>query len=345
VSDYAIELDSVTKRFGDSQALQGVTFTAPVGSVLGVLGPNGAGKTTTINILSTLVRPTTGRASVAGYDVVTHAKQVRSNIGLTGQYAAVDELLTGRENLILFARLRGMNRRQATERADEMLETFSLTDAGGRRVSTYSGGMRRRVDIACGLVVPPKVVFLDEPTTGLDPRSRRDVWDLVGSLSGQGITVLLTTQYLEEADALSDSIVVIDRGQVIADGTPEELKRKVGGSYCQVTPTDLADVPAVAAALEGLDGLEVDTESGTVAVPAPDGVGTLSEVFRRVGALGVELNDISLRKPSLDEVFFKLTGAAPAATSDSAAAPAATSDSAAAPAATSDSAAAPAATA
>ena len=309
MTDYAIELDAVTKRFGDSQALRGVTFSTPVGSVLGVLGPNGAGKTTTINILSTLIRPSSGRAVVAGHDVVKQAKQVRADIGLTGQYAAVDELLTGRENLILFARLRGMKRRAAGDRADEMLEAFSLTDAGGRKVSTYSGGMRRRVDIACGLIVPPKVVFLDEPTTGLDPRSRREVWDLIGSLKEQGITVLLTTQYLEEADALSDCIVVIDRGEVIADGTPESLKRKVGGSYCQVTPVDLADVPAIASALAGLDGLETDTDSGTVSVPAPDGVGTLSEVFRRVGALGVELNDISLRKPSLDEVFFKLTGA------------------------------------
>ena len=308
MADYAIELDAVTTRFGDSEALRGVTFSTPVGAVLGVLGPNGAGKTTTINILSTLIQPSTGRAVVAGYDVVKQAKQVRASIGLTGQYAAVDELLTGRENLILFARLRGMKRRQADDRADEMLETFSLTDAGGRRVSTYSGGMRRRVDIACGLVVPPKVVFLDEPTTGLDPRSRREVWDLIASLKNQGITVLLTTQYLEEADALSDSIVVIDHGKVIADGTPEELKRRVGGSYCQVTPADLADVPAIAAALAGISGLETDADGGTVSVPAPDGVATLSEVFRRVGALGVELNDISLRKPSLDEVFFKLTG-------------------------------------
>jgi ABC-2 type transport system ATP-binding protein len=309
VADNAIELDAVTKRFGADHALRGVTFTAPVGSVLGVLGPNGAGKTTTINILSTLVSPSTGRATVAGYDVVKQAREVRASIGLTGQYAAVDELLTGRENLVLFARLRGLNRGQARDRADEMLETFSLTDAGNRRVSTYSGGMRRRVDIACGLVVPPKVVFLDEPTTGLDPRSRREVWDLVAALSGQGITVLLTTQYLEEADALSDSIVVIDRGRVIADGTAEELKRRVGGSYCQVTPVDLADVARIADALAGIDGLETDSDGGTVSVPAPDGVATLSEVFRRVGDLGVDLTDISLRKPSLDEVFFKLTDA------------------------------------
>ena len=306
----AIECDAVTKTFGDSEALRGVTFTAAAGSVLGVLGPNGAGKTTTINILSTLLRPTTGRATVAGFDVVEQAAEVRASIGLTGQYAAIDGLLTGRENLVLFGRLRGLTRRSARARADEMLETFSLTDAGDRRVSTYSGGMRRRVDIACGLVVPPRVVFLDEPTTGLDPRSRRDVWDLVGSLAGQGITTLLTTQYLEEADALSDSIVVIDRGEVIADGTAEQLKRRIGGSYCEVTPLHAGDVDRVAEVLAGLDGLEVDADAGTVSVPAPGGIATLSEVFRRVGDLGVELTDISLRKPSLDEVFFALTGAA-----------------------------------
>lgn len=311
--DLAIQLDAVTKRFGDHQALRGVTFSAPVGSVLGVLGPNGAGKTTTINILSTLTQPSGGTATVAGFDVVKQAKRVRAAIGLTGQYAAVDELLTGRENLVLFARLRGMDRRRARERADEMLATFSLSDAGDKRVTTYSGGMRRRVDIACGLVVPPKVVFLDEPTTGLDPRSRREVWDLVGSLSEQGITTLLTTQYLEEADALSDSIVVIDRGQVIADGTPEELKNKVGGTFCQVTPANLADVPRIATALAGLGvegaGLETDEDGGTVSVPAPDGVATLTDVLRRVNDIGVELNDVSLRKPSLDQVFFTLTGA------------------------------------
>jgi ABC-2 type transport system ATP-binding protein len=309
--DDAIQLESVTKTFGDSQALRGVTFSAPEGAVLGVLGPNGAGKTTTINILSTLLKPTTGRALVAGFDVVTHARDVRESIGLTGQYAAIDELLTGRENLVLFGRLRGLSRNDARGRADEMLAAFSLTDSGDRRVATYSGGMRRRVDIACGLVVPPKVVFLDEPTTGLDPRSRREVWDLVSSLAGQGITTLLTTQYLEEADALSDSIVVIDGGRVIADGTAEELKRRIGGSYCEVTPVHPGDVSRIADALTGLAGLEVDADAGTVAVPAPDGVATLGEVFRRVGDLGVELTDISLRKPSLDEVFFALTGAPP----------------------------------
>jgi ABC-2 type transport system ATP-binding protein len=308
VADNAIELDAVTKSFGKQPALQGVSFSAPAGSVLGLLGPNGAGKTTTLNILSTLIRPTSGRASVAGFDVVKQAKQVRRSIGLTGQYAAIDELLTGRENLVLFGRMRGMRRKRARARAEELLTKFGLADAGDQRVSTYSGGMRRRVDIACGLVVPPKVAFLDEPTTGLDPRSRREVWQLIASLSQQGITVLLTTQYLEEADALSDNIVVVDRGTVIADGSPDALKRKVGGSYCQVTPVNLADVPRIASALSGFDGLETDADTGTVSVPAADGVNTLGEVFRRVDSLGVELSDISLRKPSLDEVFFNLTG-------------------------------------
>lgn len=308
--DHAIELDSVTKHFGTKQALRAVTFAVPTGSVLGLLGPNGSGKTTTINILSTLLRPSSGRAYVAGFDVVRQAPQVRRSIGLTGQYAAIDEVLTGRENLVLFARLRGMNRARAHARAAEMLARFNLTEAADRRVSTYSGGMRRRVDIACGLVVPPQVVFLDEPTTGLDPRSRRDVWSLVSTLTHQGISVLLTTQYLEEADALADTIVVIDGGTVIADGTPEQLKRKVGGSFCQVTAVNPADLPRIAAALHGIADLQYDEETATVSVPAPDGVATLGEVFRRVEALGVELTDISLRKPSLDEVFLKLTGSA-----------------------------------
>jgi len=306
MGEWAIELAGVSKVFGEKVALDQVSFTVPVGSVVGLLGPNGAGKTTAINILSTLIRPTSGRATVSGYDVVTQSRRVRASIGLTGQYAAVDELLTGRENLVLFGRLWGMARRRARNRADELLGQFDLADAADRRVSTYSGGMRRRVDIACGLVVPPKVVFLDEPTTGLDPRSRRDVWALVSSLGRQGITVLLTSQYLEEADALSDNIVVIDGGRVIADGSPEDLKRRVGGAYCEVKPLRPADVKRIAMVLSGFDGLEISEEA--VSLPAPDGVATLGEVFRRVGTLDVELTDISLRKPSLDEVFLKLTG-------------------------------------
>ncbi len=309
--DYAIELDDITKKYGDKQALSGVTFRMPAGTVLGVLGPNGAGKTTTINVLSTLIRPTSGSAKVAGYDVVTQAAQVRKSIGLTGQYAAIDEMLTGRENLVLFGELNGLTRAQARARADELLEAFSLTDAAGRRVGTYSGGMRRRADIACGLVAEPAVVFLDEPTTGLDPRSRREVWDLVSSLTGRGTSVLLTTQYLDEADALSDSIVVIDHGRVIAEGTADELKERVGGSFCQVTPVHTADGPRIADALSGLGEVSTDPDTGALSIPAPGGLSTLSEVFRRLEALGIEVGDIALRKPSLDEVFFTLTAPAP----------------------------------
>ena len=309
--EYAIELEDVTKSFRDKQALRGVTFRMPAGTVLGVLGPNGAGKTTTINVLSTLIRPTSGTARVAGYDVVTQAAQVRRSIGLTGQYAAIDEMLTGRENLVLFGELNGLPRTQARARADELLEAFSLTDAAGRRVGTYSGGMRRRADIACGLVAEPAVVFLDEPTTGLDPRSRREVWDLVSSLTGRGTSVLLTTQYLDEADALSDSIVVIDHGRVIAEGTADELKERVGGSFCQVTPVHTADGPRIADALAGLGEVSTDPDTGALSIPAPGGLSTLSEVFRRLEALDIEVGDIALRKPSLDEVFFTLTAPAP----------------------------------
>lgn len=231
MSSLAIEVVGLTKTFGrNTIALNGVDFSVPAGTVCGLLGHNGAGKTTTINILSTLIRPSSGRASVAGHDIARQPAEVRASIGMAGQFTGMDPMLTGRENLVLFGRLRGLNRRQAKARADELLEQFDLVAAADRRLSTYSGGMFRRVDLASALVVPPKVLFLDEPTTGLDPRSRRDVWALVSSLTVQGITVLLTTQYLEEADVLSDSIVVIDHGQVIASGTSEELKRAVGAS-------------------------------------------------------------------------------------------------------------------
>jgi ABC-2 type transport system ATP-binding protein len=306
-----IELSGVAKTFdrGAINALKDVTFSVPTGSVCALLGHNGAGKTTTIKILSTLLRPTSGKAIVAGYDVVDHPAEVRASISMAGQTTAMDPLLTGRENLVLFGRLRGLRRRQAKVRADELIEQFDLADAADRQVTTYSGGMWRRVDLASSLVVPTKVLFLDEPTTGLDPRSRRDVWALVSSLVRQDVTVLLTTQYLEEADVLSDSIVVIDHGQVIASGTAEELKRRVGASYCQVTPTNPADLPQIATALSSFDGIDIDADTNSVSVLAPDGVATLGEVFRWVDALGIELLDISLRKPSLDEVFLHLTEA------------------------------------
>ena len=305
---FVIELSGVAKTFdGAVTALRDVSFSVPTGSVCALLGHNGAGKTTVVKILSTLLRPTSGRAVVAGYDVIRQPAKVRASIGLTGQDAALDLSLTGRENLVLFGRLRGMRRKTAHLRADELIDQFDMQHAADRRVSTYSGGMRRRIDIAAALVDSPKVLFLDEPTTGLDPRSRRDVWALVSSLSAQDITVLLTTQYLEEADVLSDSIIILDAGKVIANGTSDDLKRLVGYSYCEVSPVDPADMPRVFAAVADIDGAEISYAANTVAVPAPAGVATLVEVLRRVEALGVELHDISLRKPSLDEVFLHLT--------------------------------------
>ena len=303
-----IELDGIGKMFGPLPALRDVSFTVPTGSVCGLLGHNGAGKTTVVKILSTLLHPSSGRATVGGYDVVAQPDHVRASIGVTGQDAALDGSMTGRENLALFARLRGMGRSQAKRRADELIEHFDLTHAADRQVLTYSGGMRRRVDIAVSLVVPPRVLFLDEPTTGLDPRSRRDVWNLVSSLAAQDVTVLLTTQYLEEADVLSDSIVIIDAGQVIANGTAEDLKRRMGFSYCQVTPLLPEDLSRVAALVSDYEGAEVDADANTVSVPAPHGAATLTEVLRRLEEHDIDVIDISLRKPSLDEVFLHLTG-------------------------------------
>ena len=302
-----IEVENLGKTYREVSALSDVSFTVPTGSVLGLLGHNGAGKTTTVQILSTLIPPTSGRALVAGYDVVEQATQVRNNIGVTGQNACLDDLLTGRENLMLFGRLRGLRRKEARRRADELIQQFDLGHAADRPVQTYSGGMRRRVDIAIALVLTPRVLFLDEPTTGLDPRSRRQVWELVSSLASEGVTVLLTTQYLEEADVLSDSIVILNSGRVVASGTAEELKARTGATYCQVTLVHPADIPRVSAALSGIDEVDVDPEANTVSVRAVDGVGILGEVVRRTDQLGVELIDISLRKPTLDEVFLHLT--------------------------------------
>ena len=308
-STFVIELDGVAKTFdGTILALQDVSFTVATGSVCALLGHNGAGKTTTINILSTLMRPSYGTAVVAGYDVVQEPAKVRQSIAMTGQVAAIDWQLTGRENLVMFARLRGLRRKEAHARADALIEQFDLVDAADRNVVTYSGGMRRRIDIAAALVVQPRVLFLDEPTTGLDPVSRRSVWDLVSSMAANGVTVLLTTQYLEEADVLSDSIVVMDHGRVVATGTADDLKRRVGISYCTVSPVNPADLPKIFAAVEDFEAAQADELANTVSVLAPNGVATLSEVFRRIDQLDVELEDISLRKPSLDEVFLHLTG-------------------------------------
>ncbi|WP_454195913.1 ATP-binding cassette domain-containing protein [Nocardia sp. Marseille-Q1738] len=310
--DQGVVVEGIEKSFGAVKALRGVDFVAEPGEVLGILGPNGAGKTTTVNILSTLIRPDRGRALVAGYDVVADPAAVRRSIMLTGQYAALDDMLSGYENLVMFGRLMGLRKRAARARADELLAEFDLERAAGRRVGTYSGGMRRRIDIACGLVVRPDVVFLDEPTTGLDPRSRQGVWDLVSGFKKAGITTLLTSQYLEEADALSDRIIVIDHGVVIAQGTADELKSRTGGSYCEVVPLDLKDLPAIAAALGSLlphdNRAALIAESDRIAIPAPDGAKTLAEALRRLDSAGVELVDIALRRPSLDDVFLQLTG-------------------------------------
>ncbi|WP_327095390.1 ATP-binding cassette domain-containing protein [Nocardia vinacea] len=309
--DVAVAVVDVRKSFGDVHALQGISFTAARANVLGILGPNGAGKTTMVKVLSTLLRPDSGTAVVAGHDVLKDPAGVRRSIMMTGQYAALDENLSGRENLELFGRLMGLGKTAARKRADTLLEEFDLVHAGRRAVRHYSGGMRRRVDIACGLVVRPEVVFLDEPTTGLDPRSRQGVWDLVTALKNQGITVLLTTQYLEEADVLSDNIIVIDKGTVIAEGTADELKEKTGGSYCEVVPLVPAQLGKAATALGDLVPAAVlaDLNGGDrISIPAPDGAATLSEALRRLDTAGIQLADIALRRPSLDDVFLSITG-------------------------------------
>ncbi|MFF5033998.1 daunorubicin/doxorubicin resistance ABC transporter ATP-binding protein DrrA [Nocardia salmonicida] len=307
-----VVVEGIEKSFGDVHALRGVDFEAAPGEVLGILGPNGAGKTTMVNILSTLVTPDSGRAVVAGHDVVDDPAAVRKRIMLTGQYAALDDMLSGYENLVMFGRLMGLRKPAAQARARELLGEFDLEKAANRRVGTYSGGMRRRIDIACGLVVRPDVVFLDEPTTGLDPRSRQGVWDLVRGFKTAGITTLLTTQYLEEADALSDQIIVIDHGVVIASGTADELKHRTGGSYCEIVPLDLEGLPTIVAALGSLLPAEnlaaLTPESDRITIPAPDGAKTLAEALRRLDSASVELVDIALRRPSLDDVFLQLTG-------------------------------------
>jgi ABC-2 type transport system ATP-binding protein len=301
----------ISKSFGAVDALCDVSFDVARGEVVALLGPNGAGKTTMVDILSTLTRPDHGRASIAGHDVVSDPASVRRSIMLTGQQVALDDMLTGRENLVLFGRLQGLSKSAARCRAEELLREFDLVDAADRRVGTYSGGMRRRVDIACGLVVRPEVAFLDEPTTGLDPRSRQTIWDLVIGFKNIGIATLLTTQYLEEADALSDRIIVIDHGVIIAEGTADELKERTGGSYCEIVPRDLRDLPAAAEALGSLlpehNRAALTTASDRIAMPAPGGAKTLVEALSRLDSASIDLADIALRRPSLDDVFLSLT--------------------------------------
>ena len=306
----AIQARGVEKSFGSVQALAGVDLDVAQGSVVGLLGPNGAGKTTMVRVLTTLLTPTAGTAKVGGFDVVTQADEVRKTIGLTGQYAAVDEYLTGRENLLLFGALYHLPARKVKERAAELLEQFNLTDAGDRTLKTYSGGMRRRLDLAASLIAAPSILFLDEPTTGLDPRSRLGMWEVINGLVAQGTTVLLTTQYLEEADQLASSIVVIDKGLVIANGTSDELKSQVGGDRLEVVLADSAQLPAAQAALAGLaSGDIITTEiSRSLLAPISGGSVLLPEAIRALDAAGVRFDDIALRRPTLDDVFLALTG-------------------------------------
>ncbi|MFI5849189.1 ATP-binding cassette domain-containing protein [Micromonospora chalcea] len=305
---YAFEAEGLVKRFGTTTALAGIDLAARRGTVLGVLGPNGAGKTTAVRILATLLRPDEGRATVGGHDVVTDAARVRRLIGLTGQYASVDEDLTGTQNLVLIGRLLDLNRREARARAAELLAWFGLTDAAGRPAKTYSGGMRRRLDLAASLVGRPEVIYLDEPTTGLDPAKREEMWGVVRSLVDDGSTVLLTTQYLDEADALADEISVIDHGRVIAHGTPGELKRIAGSQTIVVRPTDPGRIGAVAEILRAATGADPELpRPGVLTVPVDDDA-PFTAVVRRLDEAGIGVVELALRLPSLDEVFFTLTG-------------------------------------
>jgi ABC-2 type transport system ATP-binding protein len=312
-SGKGVDVEGIGKSFGSVDALRDISFDVGRGEVVALLGPNGAGKTTTVEILSTLTKPDRGRARVAGHDVITDPAMVRRSIMLTGQHVALDEMLTGYENLVMFGRLQGLTKPDARARARDLLAEFDLEHAAERRVGTYSGGMRRRVDIACGLVVRPEVVFLDEPTTGLDPRSRQAIWELVTTFKDAGIATLLTTQYLEEADALSDRIIVIDHGTIVAHGTADELKERTGGTYCEIVPRHLGDLLAMADALGPLlpatSRAAMTRDSDRITMPAPDGPNTLSAALWRLNSAHIELADIVLRRPSLDDVFLSLTGA------------------------------------
>ena len=304
----AIEAEKLVKKFGDFTAVDGISFTVPTGSVLGLLGPNGSGKTTTIRMMTTLSPPTSGTARVAGYDIQRQPAEVRKAMGLTAQAATVDELLTGRENLRLIGDLYGLPKKQVKARADELLEKFSLTDAAAKVAKSYSGGMRRRLDLAASLVAAPPVLFLDEPTTGLDPRSRNELWDVLRDLVREGTTLLLTTQYLDEADQLADNVIVIDHGKVIAEGTPLQLKDRSGAASLVITVSRPDDVDAAAQVLEGrIEEFHVDHDSRRITAPS-EGVSALAGIASAFTEAGIELDDIGLQRPSLDDVFLSLTG-------------------------------------
>jgi ABC-2 type transport system ATP-binding protein len=309
----AIVIEDLRKAYGTKDALAGLDLTVPEGSVHAMLGPNGAGKTTAVRILSTLLRPDSGRAEVAGFDAVRQPDEVRFRIGLLGQHAAVDEKLSGRQNLEMFGRLYHLGGGAARTRADELLARFGLADTGHKAIEQYSGGMRRRLDLAASLIMRPRVLFLDEPTTGLDPRGRNEVWQSIRSLVGGGTTVLLTTQYLEEADQLADRISLLDHGRAIAEGTADELKAKLGGDRIDVVVHDVdqlaaaADVVGMAARADG-DAIETDADNRRISVPVGNRIAALTETVTGLAAAGIAAEDIALRRPTLDEVFLRLTG-------------------------------------